>query len=54
LVHKLVDGVCYQASLRLKEDIQAGNATKLAANKDDNEATKVVKRARETYIVNAA
>ncbi len=54
LVHKLVDDVRYQASLRLKEDIQAGNATKLAVNKDDNEATKAVKRARETYIVNAA
>jgi hypothetical protein len=54
LVHKLVDDVRYQASLRLKEDIQAGNATMLAVNKDDNEATKAVKRPRETYIVNAA
>jgi hypothetical protein len=51
LLSKLVDGVRYQASLRLKEQIQAGITTKRAANKDDNDATKAVKRVRATYIV---
>jgi len=51
LAEQIQEGVRYQASLRLKEQIRAGIVAKRAATKDNNEATKAVKRAKVTYIV---
>jgi len=53
LAEKIQEGVRYQASLRVKEQIRNGIAAKRAAPKDDTEASKAVKRSKVTYIVDS-
>jgi len=53
LAQKIQEGVRYQASLRVKEQIRNGIAAKRAATKDDTEASKAVKRSKVTYIVDS-
>ena len=50
---KIQDGVRYQASLRQKATIQHGIAAKRSSAKENNEATKAVKRSKATYIVDS-
>jgi hypothetical protein len=53
LAKKIQEGVRYQASLRVKEQIRAGIIAKRAATQEDNEATKAAKRSKVTYIVDS-
>ena len=53
LAEKIQEGVRYQASLRVKEQIGNGIAAKRAATRDDSEASKAVKRSKVTYIVDS-
>jgi hypothetical protein len=53
LAEKIQDGVRYQASLWRKAEIQQGIAAKRASAKENNEATKAVKRSKATYIVDS-
>jgi hypothetical protein len=53
LAEKIQEGVRYQASLRVKEQIGNGIAAKRAATRDDSEASKALKRSKVTYIVDS-
>ena len=52
LPHRVRDGVRYERELIHGKRIKAKIASKRAANKDQDEATELVKRAKMTYMVN--
>lgn len=51
---QIQDGVRYQASLRLRIKLGDDIVSKRAAIKENNKVTKAVKKAKATYIVDAA
>ncbi len=53
LPRKLVDGVRYEKAKHLRKKISEGIATKRAADKEKDEATKRAKKAKATYLVNS-
>jgi hypothetical protein len=53
LHHKVVGGVRYERTRGLQKKIRDGIALKREANKDKDEATTAVKRAKATYLVDS-
>ena len=53
LAHRIRDGVRYKAGMRLGKKVREGIKKKRAAEKDKDEATAAVKRAKITYMVDS-
>jgi len=51
LPNQVVDGVRYERSKKLGKSIRSGIAAKRAADKDKNEVTTMLKKAKATYMV---